>query len=166
MIYERVNRWGPIQCIIRKPGVNSPLTVFVSPLSGGNTVWFVWRDYLFCHQSGCRLRRKVKHHPPQNSSDRRRPPPHIFSFLTKKRFPVGASVQGFLRFCCAVWLYGKEDSARADPCWPPGVPTLETSSLQCWHLVGAQGQGLNLPLIRTDAIYMPKPGGFGFWFLC
>ena len=47
------------------------------------------------------------------------------------------------------------------------MPTLETSSLQRWHLVGAQGQGLNFQLIRTDAIYVPKPGVlvFGFFVL-
>jgi hypothetical protein len=81
---------------------------------------------------------------------------------TKKGFQWVASAEASARFCGAVWLYGTEDSTRAVPCRLSGVPTLETSSLQCWHLVGAQGQGPGLPLITADATHLPKRDGFGF----
>ena len=102
--------------------------------------------------------------PPQACADRGPPSQYYFFFTDKEGFRWVASAEASARFCGAVWLYGTEDSTRAVLCRLSGVSTLETSSLQCWHLVGAQGQGPDLPLITADATHLPKRGGFGFFF--
>ena len=132
----------------------------------GNLVFFLHNQFrlLSCVFSYLRLfvLHPFRRTPPNFCRPRTSFPVHVFFQKTKKGFQWVASAEASARFCGAVWLYGTEDSTRAVPCRLSGVPTLETSSLQCWHLVGAQGQGPGLPLITADATHLPKRDGFGF----
>ena len=91
-----------------------------APRSVPTRLQISWKLGMASRHSWKRLRSicfMLHQHKPPFTLDRRRPPPAGWIFFGQRRFPVGG-ISSWLpvRFCCAVWHHGREDSARADPC--------------------------------------------------